>query len=154
PAPGVEIVGTEGVRGDRLPEGTMKIPLGSLFGGQHREALVKVRLVDRAANVALSSERSSSEAKPIASVRLHFRDPSEGDLERVQETVARAAFTSDASQVAAHANAKTQAIMAVMDAGKLQMEAAQEVNRGSFGAADQQLAVAQKKLTDQAHESK
>jgi len=151
PAPGVQIVGADGIRADRGEDGSLKIPLGALFGGQHKEALVRVRV--NGADAAPASAAGAQE-RPFASVRLHFRDPGEGDLERVQEVVARAAWTNDESVVASHANAKTQSIVAVQGAAKLEMDAAQQVNRGQFAAADDRLAAAEKKLSEQARASK
>jgi Ca-activated chloride channel family protein len=89
-------------------------------------------------------------AHALASVRLHFRDPAEGNLERVQEVVARYQVTADPMAVAEHQNARTQTIAAVFEAGKAAVEAAQQVNSGQFDAADQQLAVAEAKLRDTA----
>ncbi len=148
PAPGVQLLGADGIRGDMTSDGSMKIPLGALFGGQHREALVRLRVAssDKDANEAIS--------KPIASVRLHFRDPSEGDLERIQETVAKVSWTSDPNVALQHANAKTQSIIAVQEAAKLEMQAAQSVNTGRFDDADGSLAVAEKKLETQASVTK
>ena len=34
-------------------------------------------------------------SRSLASVRLHFRDPADGDLERIQEVVARTQLSSD-----------------------------------------------------------
>jgi len=142
PANGVELVREPGVHAEMSTNGTIRIPLGVLFAGQHREALVRARF------------RNASDwaqgPKPIASVRLHFRDPSEGDLDRVQEVVARVESTHDSAAVAAHANARTQSIIAVQDAANLQIHAAEEVNQGQFAAADKALAVAQQKLEAQA----
>ncbi|MEO8875856.1 MAG: VWA domain-containing protein, partial [Polyangiaceae bacterium] len=44
PAPGVQLISADGIRGDMSSDGSMKIPLGTLFGGQHREALVRLRV--------------------------------------------------------------------------------------------------------------
>ncbi|MEO6574339.1 MAG: VWA domain-containing protein [Polyangiaceae bacterium] len=147
PAPGVQLIGTDGMRSDMSSDGSLKIPLGALFGGQHKEALVRVRVRD-------GGSAEGTQNKPLASVRLHFRDPGEGDLERVQEVVAHVAWTSDASVVASHSNAKTKSIMAVQEAAKMEMQAAQQVNRGQFGEADKQLAAAQRKLDDEASATK
>ena len=148
PAPGVQLIGADGIRGDMTTDGSMRIPLGALFSGQHREALVRLRVSSAA------KDSDGAIQKPIASVRLHFRDPNEGDLERIQETVARVSWTSDPSVVASHANAKTQSIMAIQEAAQLEMQAAQSVNRGSFDDADGSLAVAEKKLETQASVTK
>jgi len=150
PAPGVQILGADGIRTDWGSDGALKIPLGALFGGQHREALVRVRVSDAGATTV----NVGAQEKPLASIRLHFRDPGEGDLERIQEVVARAAWTNDANVVASRANAKTQSIVAVQNAAKLEMDAAQQVNQGQFAAADDRLAAAEKKLNDQARVSK
>ena len=74
-------------------------------------------------------------------MRLHFRDPNEGDLDRVQEVIARVQRTDDAGAVAEHVNGRTRAIMAVQEAARLEMQAAQQVNGGQFGQADNSLAV-------------
>jgi hypothetical protein len=148
PAPGVQVLAADGIRTEWGQGGALKIPLGALFGGQHREALVRIKVRDGGAI------QEGTQSKPLASVRLHFRDPGEGDLERIQETIARVAWTNDPSVVLAHANAKTKSIIAVQDAAKLQMQSAQQVNQGDFAGADRQLAVAEKKLSDQARDSK
>jgi Ca-activated chloride channel family protein len=146
PAPGVQLVPVDGVRAEWSGNGVLRIPLGVLFGGQHREALVRARFH--------GTEGWSLGPKPIASVRLHFRDPTEGDLERVQEVVARVQSTFDGAAVASHANARTRSIIAVQDAAKLQISAAQSVNQGQFDKADDSLAVAEKKLVEEARSSR
>jgi Ca-activated chloride channel family protein len=142
PAPGVRLVGTDGIRTDWQSSGALRIPLGALYSGQHREALVKVR-VD-------PSRFEGAAQKPLASVRLVFHDPNDGDLERIQETVARVSQTSDGNAVASHASARTQAIVAVQDAAKLKMQAAQAMNQGQFVDADKELAAAERKVVAQA----
>lgn len=142
PAPGVRLVSTDGVRTDWQSSGALRIPLGALYSGQHREALVKVR-VDPA-------RFEGNAQKPLASVRLVFHDPNDGDLERIQETVARVSTTSDGAAVASRANARTQAIVAVQDAAKLKMAAAQAMNQGQFVDADKELAAAEQKVVAQA----
>src|SRR5262249_12088553 len=78
PAPGVTILGADGVRIDRQPNGSVQLPLGTMFGGQHREMALRVRV-----------EAAGEGGRALASVRLRFRDPGDGGLERVQEVVAR-----------------------------------------------------------------
>ncbi|MEO8874713.1 MAG: hypothetical protein ABI461_03920, partial [Polyangiaceae bacterium] len=147
----VQLISADGIRGDMSSDGSMKIPLGTLFGGQHREALVRLRV---SSNSSFNKDTDGAVKKPIASVRLHFRDPNEGDLERIQETVATVSWTSDPNVVASHANAKTQSIMALQQAAQAEMSAAQSVNRGNFGDADGSLAVAETKLETQASMTK
>jgi Ca-activated chloride channel family protein len=145
PAPGVQLVPVDGVRTEWGGSGTLRIPLGVLYGGQHREALVRARF---------HGMSEPGGPKPLASVRLHFHDPSEGDLERVQEVVARVELTNDGAQVASHMNARTRSIVAIQDAAKLELAAAQSANAGQLGQADDALATAQKKLKDEAGRTK
>jgi Ca-activated chloride channel family protein len=136
PAPGVMLMGVPGVRAVPIAGGALRVPLGAMFGGQHREMLVRARVTDLGA----------SGAHPLASVRLHFRDPSDGGLERVQEVVARYEMTDDPSAVASRENARTRSIAAVQEAAQIAIAAAQDVNRGDFKAADVALAEAQARL--------
>src|SRR5262249_28319413 len=74
PAPGVALIGADGIRADWGESGALRIPLGALYGGQHREALVRVRV-----SPAAFERAGGSASKPLASVRLRFRDPADGD---------------------------------------------------------------------------
>lgn len=143
PAPGVQLLGADGVRSDWGDNGSLRIPLGALHAGQHREALVRVRIADPGAN-------TGSTSRSLASVRLRFRDAQDSDLERVQEVVARAQLTSDAQAVATHVSSRTRAIMAIQESAKIQMNAAQRINDGNFMAAEKELARAQSALAAQA----
>jgi Ca-activated chloride channel family protein len=142
PAPGVRLLGSDGVRADWQGNGALRIPLGALFAGQHREALVRVHVEP--------SRFEGVERAPLASVRLLFHDPADGDLERIQETVARVGMTGDAQLVAKTESARTKAIVAVQDAAKLQLQAAQAVNQGQFMDADKELASAEGRVRAQA----
>ena len=144
PAPGVELVSAEGCRSERGADGSLKLPLGALFSGQHREALLRVRIRDA----------SVTSSRALASVRLHFDDPSDGDLPRIQEVVARAGFSDDATTVARSENAKAKSIIAVLDASKLELGASQNVSAGQFADADKQLAQAQAALESRAEKAK
>ena len=138
PAPGVTILGAEGARIDRMGS-TVQIPLGTMFAGQHREMLLRVRV---------NAEGDGKRA--LASVRLRFRDPADGGLERMHEVVARYQVTSDRSLVEANVNAKTRTILASQQAAQITIQAAQQVNSGNWAAADQQLAQAETKLKEAA----
>jgi Ca-activated chloride channel family protein len=141
PAPGVAITGADGLRTE-WHDGALRIPLGALYAGQHREALVRVRIDDPAA--------FQGHARSMASVRLRFRDAEEGDLERIQEVVARTELTNDAALVARSVNSRTKAIVAIAESAKTQLAAAQRINAGDFADADEQLARAQQALAAQA----
>ncbi|HEY8078449.1 MAG TPA: VWA domain-containing protein [Labilithrix sp.] len=149
PAPGIAVEGADGVRTEWRNDGerpTLRIPLGALFAGQHREALVRVRITDPSV--------FEGHSRSVASVRLRFKDATEGDLERVQEVVARTALSNDATAVASAKSERANAIAAVMSASKAQLDAAQSVNSGNFVDADKELAKAQIALASQAQASK
>jgi len=142
PAPGVQVLGVDGVRAD-WNGGGLRVPLGTMFGGQHREMLVRVRV---------SADGDGS--RPLASVRLHFHDPADHGLDRVQEVVARHEVTRDAALVEQHANAKTRAIAAVQEGAQVAVRAAQQVNADQFEAADKELAGAEARIRDSAQKVK
>lgn len=142
PAPGVQLTGADGIRADWHEGGSLRIPLGALHAGQHREALVKVRIVDAAA--------FEGHTRPLASVRLRFRDASDGDLERIQEVVARTQLTGDEAGIARTMSSRTKAIMAINESSRFQLAASQQITSGDFGNADRELERAQKALQAQA----
>ncbi len=142
PAPGVQLMGAEGIRADFGGEGSLRIPLGALHAGQHREALVRVRITD--------PSLFDGHTRSLASVRLRFHDAAEGDLERIQEVVARTQLTNDDALAAKSVNSRTKAIAAIMDASKQQLQAAQRINDGDFIDADKELERAQNALSAQA----
>jgi Ca-activated chloride channel family protein len=144
PAPGVQLLDVEGARGERGSGGSVRIPLGALFAGQHREALVRVRV----------GESSPRTQRALASVRLVFRDPAQDDVERVQEVLARATSSDDPAEVAAQANATTHAMMATLAAAKTELQAAQDVGSGNFAQAQERLAQAEEKVRAQAASTK
>jgi Ca-activated chloride channel homolog len=138
PAPGVQIIAAEGIRAD-AHDGGLRVPLGAMFGGQRREMLVRVRVTD-----------TTPGTRPLASVRLHFKDPAENGLERVQEVVARFEVTQDPLVVERRRNSRTQEIIAMNEVARGSAVAAQQVNSGDFAAADRQLAQTEEKLKDSA----
>lgn len=137
PAPGVSIVSIAGARSTWSDGGAMRVPLGAMFGGQHREMAIRVRIDDPGA----------AGARPLASVRLHFRDPAEQGLSRVQEVVARFEMTDDPKMVASHENERARTIVAVNEASEAAIAAAQDVNEGRFDKAAEKLAQVESKLS-------
>jgi Ca-activated chloride channel family protein len=137
PAPGVQLLGAEGVRADRV-DGALHVPLGSMFGGQHRELAVRVRV----------AAPEAGGARPLASGRLRFRDPADGGVERMQEVVARYEITSDATAVERRANARTRAIVSVQEAAQIAVRAAQQLNAGQADEAGRDLARVEARLRD------
>jgi len=137
PAPGVSPVSVAGARWMSSGMGGFRIPLGAMFGGQHREMAVKVR-IDQPEMVG---------SQPLASVRLFFKDTAEQGLSRVQEVVARYEVTDQSTVVAQHENDRAKAIAAVHEISEVAIAAAQDVSAGRFDAADETFARAQEKLT-------
>jgi Ca-activated chloride channel homolog len=135
PAPGVQILGVDGLRTEWGPNGALRFQLGTMFGGQHREMAVRVRVTAQADGT-----------HPLASVRFHFRDTADGNLDRVQEVVARYQVTSDHVALEQHMNAKTQTIVTSQEASRAALAAADSLNKGSYESAEKELAVAETKL--------
>lgn len=135
PAPGVQILGVDGLRTEWGPSGALRFQLGTMFGGQHREMAIRVRVTAQVDG-----------AHPLASVRFHFRDPADGNLDRVQEVVARYQVTSDHVALEQHMNAKTQTIVSTQEASRAALAAADSLNKGSYESAEKDLAIAENKL--------
>lgn len=142
PAAGVEILGADdsnvAVRGSG---GTLQLPIGTLFKGQRREALVRVR-------VSATQVAASAAPRALVSVRLHYRGA--GNAARSQEVATRAEPVADASIVRARANGRAHAIAAVYEANQLKVQAAQQLTRGDAQGAEQRLGRAHETLAREA----
>lgn len=138
-APGVQILGADGARGNFV-DGNLQVPLGALFAGQHREFIVRVRIT------APELVEGQSAKHPLASVRLVYADPNEGNLERIQETVARFDVVSSPSVAKERANAKALGVFAMIDASKRTETASIAINNDRFDDADAELAVTESNL--------
>ncbi len=142
PAPGVELVSVEGARFVRGEHGALEVPLGSMFAGQHREWIVRTRV---------NAPAEGSHA--LASVRLSFADPSDGNVPRIQETIARFEVTRDAAVFAAKKNLKAQGVMTMLAFSESTKAAAMDFERDDFAAADKRLAQAEEGLRMMAAQS-
>jgi Ca-activated chloride channel family protein len=138
PAPGVTIVGIDAVR-SVMDDGTAKIPLGVMFSGQQRDVLVRVRVDDRGLG-----------QRALASVRLLYRDPADGGVERVHESIVRATVTNDAALVAEHQHDRTQAIIALREASMLAASASKLAVDGDLAMAAVNLEAAETALRKRA----
>ena len=138
PAPNVEILGIDGARMERQESGAIRVPLGALFAGQRREMLVRARIT-----------APSEGTHGLASVRLHFADPADGNLERVQEAVARYEVTTDPARVASAKDSRTQAIFAMAEASRVTRTAADRIEADRFEEAERDLAAVEKQLAQQ-----
>lgn len=137
-APGVRLLGTDSAQA-RWTETGLVVPIGTVFEGQQRELLVRAAI-----------DGAKEGTKVLASVRLHFRDPAEDGLRRVQEAVLRATVTDDPSLVAAHKHSRTQTLLAMREAAMVAQLASARADAGDLEAAEVQLARAEQTLQAQA----
>jgi Ca-activated chloride channel family protein len=127
PAPGVRLLGADGISAG-WHGSTLRVPVGTLFGGQSREVVVRFVLDDR-----------QEGGKSLFAARLVFKDPGDGGIERVQETLARSTVTGDERLLETAHNPRAQAILATVHAASLATTASTRVNSGDFDTADREL---------------
>lgn len=142
PARGVVVDGFEGEDAAVRDGESFRLPLGALFAGQHREALVRVRVVDRSA--------FARGGRPLASVRLRFADAQDGDVERVHEVVARGELSRDRASREARRNPRTHAIVALQEASHAKLEASRRVAEGDLARAEAELHAVEQRLVAEA----
>lgn len=143
PAAGVTLLGVDGTRTQTREGGGLRIPIGALFAGQRKEFLIRAR-------VTAPDEGSHA----IASVRLHFSDPADGNLERVQEAVARYEVTNDQARFASMKDERVQGIWSLAEASRATQKAAEQIDGDRFDDAERDLAKVEKQLQAQAAASK
>lgn len=143
PAAGVTLLGVDGTRSQSREGGGLRIPIGALFAGQRREFLVRARV-----------EAPNEGSHAIASVRLHFSDPQDGNLERVQEAVARYEVTTDATRFASAKDERVQGIWSLAEASRATQRAGEQIDGDRFDEAERDLAKVEKQLQVQAAASK
>jgi Ca-activated chloride channel family protein len=122
----------------------LRIPVGTLFAGQRREVLVPFRM----------STHEVEGTRPIVSVRLHFADPTDGGVPRVQEVVVRGELTTDSSLPAEHPTPEVQALIAMQNTAAVATAARRQIAAGDFDGADDELARAETELREQAKKAK
>ncbi|MFP6685730.1 MAG: hypothetical protein VB934_13500, partial [Polyangiaceae bacterium] len=144
PAPGVRLLGVQNADFSWTAGNSIRVPLGVLFAGQSRELLVRFRVTDR----------NALGDRAIASARLHYRDPADGLVARIQETVVRAKVTNDPTLVARHTNTRTQGIVAMHDASKMAQQARDDLEKGRFDEAEASLAQVERRLANAAKKAK
>ena len=137
-APGVRIVGAD-MAFSRREGDSVTVPLGTMFSGQHRELLVRAQV----------DEANHEGDKVLASVRLHFRDPADGGLARVQEAILRATVTDDPALVRNHENSRAQTLIAVREASSFTQQASLNLSGGDLDRADEFLAQAEQRMREQ-----
>src|SRR5690606_3282539 len=85
---------------------------------------------------------------------LHYRDPTDGGVDRVQEIVLRARTTTDAGLVAEHPNDRARSVLATLEAAEIASGAVAQANSGDFRKAELELARAQAELEASARAAK
>jgi len=143
PGAGVTLTGVDGTRTQTREGGGLRIPIGALFAGQRREFLVRARV-----------DAPNEGSHAIASVRLHFSDPADGNLERVQEAVARYDVTTDQTRFANLKDERVQGIWSLAEASRATQRAADQIEGDRFDDAERDLAKVEKQLQVQAAASK
>ena len=142
-APGVTLLGSSGAHTAQTGS-TLRVPLGSLHAGQSRELLVRLRVDDATAKPQ----------RALLSARLRFQDLSDGGIERIQETIARASLTDRVDEVVLRANPRAQAIIAMQQAALFANNATEQANLGNLALAQQRLAQAEAELRRGAEHTK
>lgn len=134
-APGVVFEGTDNLRVDRQGQ-RLRVPLGALHGGQHREVLVRVRVPTTRAAGPLQ----------LGTARLAFDDPAAQGARRNQEVALTVTPAPDAETQAASANARVVAMVTRYEAAQSQQRAARLLNEGQAQQAEQELQRAEERL--------
>ncbi len=137
PAPGVRIV--EGATtGAEVVNGRLRLPLGSVYGGQHRELLFQAQV-----------DTTRAGARPLAQARLVYQTPGE-ERSRVEETTLRYEVTPDATAAEASRAPAVVAMVADHRATVAQHRAAEMMRSGQTEQAAAQLAQARATLAQAA----
>lgn len=133
PAPGIQFLGAEMAQG-AVENGRLRVRLGSLYGGQHREVLVRAHV----ATDAVGTHR-------LGVARLAWRDPS-ANAPRQASTNLDYEVTSDARAASASTNGRVNAMVANFQAAQSQLRASEALNRGDSRGAEVALASAERDL--------
>jgi len=143
-APGVQLLGAVGDGARWGSNRSLRIPLGTMFSGQRREALIRYRI-----------NGGATEGKRVlASARFLFNDPNDDGIQRVQESIVRAELTSDPALVAEHTRPEVQSIVALSNFGNVAQSARGQVAAGDFDGAEKELAKAELALRHNAKHAK
>lgn len=132
PEPGVTL---EPVGVNRLDRGEngYRLPLGSLYGAQHREVLLRVR-----------GARVARGLNTLGSARLRYEDPAARGARRSSEPLAIQVEAVDEGRAAV--NERVASMVTRYEVAQSQLRAAQLMNQGQVAQADAQLAQAQERL--------
>jgi Ca-activated chloride channel family protein len=133
PAPGVRILGVES-RGGEIRNGKVYFKLGSLFGGQKRDFLVRASIDTRE-----MGDRAA------ATARLVYRDPGTDRREREQQVPVAYRVVGSAGEAKGADSARVAGMVAMNEATASKFRAVEALNRGDAdGAAAELSSVADK----------
>jgi Ca-activated chloride channel homolog len=134
PMDGVTVEDGANVRLDRRGN-TVRVPLGSLYGSQHREVLLRVRI-----------PTSGETANTLGEVRMTWQEPNTTEPHNGTPVAMRYEFTQDAQASEASTEQRVQAMVVSWEATQAQMRATQLLNQGQAERAEQELRQAEVRL--------
>ncbi len=134
PAPGVGIEPTEELRVDRAP-GRVRIPLGSLYGSQRREILLRTHLSSGALG-----------PRSIGRARLVFEAPGQPGRSVATRELPIAVDRVRAPTNAADGDEHVRVMVTRYEAAQAQMRASRLIDRGDYARADTELRGAEERL--------
>jgi Ca-activated chloride channel family protein len=118
-APGVEILGAELVEA-QMDRGTLRVGLGTLYAGQRREVLLRIK-----------APAAEAPRLPLATARLFYREPADRGGGRFSQSVPiEARVTTDAAEASRSENAEVKAMIVRYEAAQAQLKAAEMLNEG------------------------
>jgi Ca-activated chloride channel homolog len=134
PEEGVVVEGTDVVRLDRRGS-TVRIPLGSLHGAQHREVLLRARI-----------PTTGNGARRFGDARLVWQDPGAGTTREGAPVAMRYEFTNDPAASASSTEERVQAMVVSYEAAQAQVRATRMLNEGQAEQAAAELERAQTRM--------
>ncbi|HJL27672.1 MAG TPA: VWA domain-containing protein, partial [Polyangiaceae bacterium LLY-WYZ-15_(1-7)] len=126
PAPGVRILEGVSTGAQVLPNGRLRVPLGSVYAGQRRDVLFRAQV-----------QTNRPGERQLATAQLVYRAPDAAE-EQVQRTTLRYEVTRNRGAVQQSATPRVQAMVANFEAARAQRAAAEALNRGDRAEAERQ----------------
>jgi Ca-activated chloride channel family protein len=136
PAEGVTVEGTDAVRIDRRGP-VVRVPLGSLYGAQHREVLLRARIPTTGAG-----------ARTLGEARLVWQEPGATSPREGAPVAMRYELTSDPAAPAQSVQERVQAMVVSYEAAQSQVRATRMLNEGHAERAEQELRQAEVRIQE------
>ncbi|MBI5514221.1 MAG: VWA domain-containing protein [Deltaproteobacteria bacterium] len=133
PSPGVVVEATPGLRTETV-DGKVRVALGTLHGGQHREVLLRARVPTGAVG-----------ARTLGTARLVFDDPGTHGRS-VREVPLTVNVTGDRSAAQGSGNQRVQAMVVSYEATQAQFRATEALRQGDATRAQAELASAEQTI--------